>query len=75
MTPVVLGGGGLQGGIVHGATNATGLEIQSGQVTVPDLFATLIQALGIDPEHEYRTDFGAVAPITDHGQPIKEVRS
>jgi len=73
VTPVVLGGGGLRGGTVHGATNATGLEIQSGQVTVPDLFATLVQALGIAPDREYRTEFGAIAPITDHGQPIKEL--
>lgn len=70
VTPVVLGGGGLKGGTVVGRTNATGLEVAEGPVKVPDLFATLFAALGIDPQHEFRTEFGAVAPASDHGQPI-----
>lgn len=70
VTPVVLGGGGLKEGVVIGATNETGLEIAEGEVTVPDLFATLFTALGVDPHFEFRTEFGAIAPATDHGTPI-----
>jgi len=70
VTPVVLGGGGLQGGIVVGQTNETGLQIAEGAVTVPDLFATLLAALSIDPQHEFRTEFGAIALASDHGKPI-----
>lgn len=73
VTPVVLGGGGLPGGLAVGQTNRTGLEIESAPVTVPDLFATLLTALGIDPDHQFRTEFGAIAPATDHGKPIAEL--
>lgn len=73
VTPVVLGGGGIRGGQIVGQTNETGLEISSGEVTVPDLFATLLQALGIDPAHEFRTEFGAIAPASDHGTVIKSL--
>ena len=70
VTPVVLGGGAIKGGVVVGQTNETGLEIASGKVSVPDLFATLLTGLGLNPAHEFRTDFGAVALASDHGQPI-----
>ena len=70
VTPVVLGGGGLKGGVVVGSTNSTGLEIESESVTIPNLFATLLTAFGIDPAHEFRTEFGAIAPASDHGIPI-----
>jgi len=73
VTPVVLGGGGLRGGLAVGQTDATGLEIESGAVRVPDLFATLLTALGIDPAHEFRNEFGAIAPATDNGKPIAEL--
>jgi uncharacterized protein (DUF1501 family) len=73
VTPVVLGGGGLRGGLAIGQTNETGLEIESAPVSVPDLFATLLTALGIDPALEFRNQFGAIAPATDHGTPIAEL--
>ena len=69
-TPVVLGGGAIKGGIVVGQTNETGLEIAGDKVTVPDLFATLLTGLGLNPAHEFRTEFGAVALASDHGKPI-----
>uniref|UniRef100_A0A7C4QR80 DUF1501 domain-containing protein n=1 Tax=Schlesneria paludicola TaxID=360056 RepID=A0A7C4QR80_9PLAN len=70
VTPVVLGGGRVAGGRSFGHTDRLGLEIESGRVTVPDLFATLLQALGIDPRKEFRTEFGAIAPASDHGSVI-----
>jgi uncharacterized protein (DUF1501 family) len=75
VTPVVLGGGGLRGGQVIGRTDRHGLEIEDGEITVPDLFATLLQGLGIHPAHEFRTDFGAIAPASDHGKPIASLLS
>jgi ubiquinone biosynthesis protein UbiJ len=53
-----------------GQTNETGLEIAGDIVTVPDLFATLLTGLGLDPAHEFRTEFGAIAPASDHGKVI-----
>ena len=73
VTPVVLGGGAIKGGIVVGQTNDTGLEIAGDKVTVPDLFATLLAGLGLDPAHEFRTEFGAIAPASDQGKVISEV--
>lgn len=73
ITPVVLGGGGIRGGQLVGRTDKHGLTIEDGKVTVPDLFATLIKALGLDPSHEFRTEFGAIAPVTDHGEPISSL--
>ncbi len=70
VTPVVLGGGMIKGGVVVGQTNETGLEIVGDKVTIPDLFATLLTGLGIDPAHEFRTEFGAVAPASDNGKAI-----
>ncbi len=75
ITPVVLGGGGLRGGCVVGTTNATGHEITADAATVPDLFATLLSALGVDPAFEFRTEFGAIAPATDHGKVITALTS
>ena len=73
VTPVVIGGGGLRGGLAVGSTDASGLKIVDGEAKVPDLLATLMTAIGIDPAHEFRTEFGAVAPATDHGKPIREL--
>ena len=70
ITPVALGGGGIRGGQIVGRTDKNGLAIEDGKVTVPDLFATLLKALGLDPAHEFRTEFGAIAPASDHGTVI-----
>lgn len=70
VTPVMLGGAGLKAGGVVGRTNPHGTEIVDQRITVADLLATCLQAIGIDPQQEYRNEFGAVAPLTDHGQPV-----
>jgi hypothetical protein len=72
-TPVVLGGGGIRGGLSIGATDKYGLEITEGLTQVPDLFATLLTALGVDPTHEFRTEFGATAPASDGGKVIESL--
>ena len=36
----------------YGSTDAEGAKIESGPVTVPDLFATIATRLGIDPKRE-----------------------
>jgi|JI10StandDraft_1071094.scaffolds.fasta_scaffold00144_38 hypothetical protein len=70
VTPVVVGGGGLRGGQVIGQTNKLGLEIDGPSYTVPDLFATLLSTLGIDPNHQFQNEFGAIAPASDNGKII-----
>jgi len=45
---VVLAGGGMKRGYIHGASDPTGGEPESDPLTVPDLAATVYDQLGID---------------------------
>jgi hypothetical protein len=47
---IVMAGGGLKQGLVHGATDPTGTEPDSDPLTVPDYAATIYHLLGIDWE-------------------------
>jgi len=71
VTCAVLGGGGLQGGRVVGETDRLGANVVKDPVGVPDLFATLVQAFGVDPKRRFRTEFGGTATLTDNGTPIR----
>jgi hypothetical protein len=44
----VLAGGGVKGGIAHGATDAVGLRAEVDRVHVHDLHATILHLLGLD---------------------------
>lgn len=46
---VVLAGGGVKGGLIHGATDAYGSEPTQSPVSPEDLAATIYTQLGIDP--------------------------
>ncbi len=70
VTPAVIGGGGVRGGQVVGATTRDGRAIDGDSLTVPDLFATVLQRLDIEPDTEFTTSFGSPAPATDGGTPI-----
>lgn len=48
-----LAGGGIRRGIVHGRTDKNGLDVEDGEVTEGDFFATIYQSLGIEPETEH----------------------
>lgn len=72
VTPVVLAGAGTSGAI-GGATNDEGTAIEGEAYTVPDLFATMLAAIGVDPQLEFRTDFDAPTTITDGGRVIPGV--
>jgi uncharacterized protein (DUF1501 family) len=49
---VVLGGGGIKGGVVYGATDKDGTSVAKDEVSVADLYGTLYRGLGIDPTPE-----------------------
>jgi uncharacterized protein (DUF1501 family) len=70
---MALAGAGVRGGRVIGATSATGVDVTSRPVTVPDLFCTFCQALGIDPRKEHITPLGRPIRIVDGGQPVREL--
>lgn len=71
---MVLAGGGLRTGRAIGATDDIGRKIVERPVTVPDFHATIHCALGIDPSKNLYAGDRPV-PITDHGQPIRELFS
>lgn len=66
---VVLAGGGLRHQGAYGVTDEKAQVIVENPVSVPDLFATMHQSLGIDPAKELY-DGDRPVPITDGGKPI-----
>ncbi len=69
---VVLAGGGLKNGRAIGTTDELGMKVVDRPVSVPDLFATVHHALGIDPHKELYAGERPV-PITDGGRPVREL--
>jgi uncharacterized protein (DUF1501 family) len=70
---VAMAGGGLKTGVAIGETDELGKEIVSRPVSVPDLHATMHCTLGIDPSFELTADGDRPVPITDMGQPVREL--
>ena len=67
----VVGGGGFTRGQVIGETDPDGLaETPADPIGLPDLYATVFKALGIDHEHEFYTDIGRPISATFNGVPI-----
>jgi hypothetical protein len=69
---VLLAGGGLRTGQAIGTTDDLAMEVVDRPVGVPDLFATILAAMGIDPALELYAGSRPV-PITDRGVPIAEL--
>ncbi len=68
---VVVGGGAIRGGQAYGATDQDGLAVANNPVRVPDLFATVYRALGIDPTTQVRDPIGRPFNISGiGGRPI-----
>ncbi|MFN7924155.1 MAG: DUF1501 domain-containing protein [Bryobacteraceae bacterium] len=71
---MVLAGGGLRTGQVIGRTDEIGKEVVDRPVSIPDFHATIHCALGVDPgKNMYAGD--RPVPVTDRGQPIRELFS
>ena len=69
----VVAGGGTRGGQVIGSTNEDGTQVGSGAVRVPDLFASLCFALGIDADEENYSRSGRPIRVVDDGSVIEEL--
>jgi hypothetical protein len=69
-----LAGGGIQGGQVVGKTSADGSTIEERPVAVPDLLATIYQALGIDPGLQNISNTGRpISLLENSARPITEL--
>ena len=69
----VVAGGGTRGGQIVGSTNEDGSEVVSGAVGVPDLFASLCFALGIDGNEENYSRSGRPIRVVNDGSVIEEL--
>jgi hypothetical protein len=71
---VALGGAGIKGGQVIGSTGADGMEVKDRPVTVADLYATILSALGVSPNLENITPEGRpITAVDTGGQVVKEL--
>jgi hypothetical protein len=70
----VLAGGGIRGGQAIGNSGPDGELIKDRPVLVPDLFATIIKSLGLDPTKQNMQDNGRPIRLVDlKANPIKEL--
>jgi uncharacterized protein (DUF1501 family) len=74
---LVLGGGGIKGGQVIGASDK-GAQVADRLTSIGDVFATIYEAFGIDWTREYMTPVGRPVKIANSikdvtGQPIPEL--
>lgn len=68
---VWLAGGGIKGGMVHGATDELGFHAVENRHYVTDIHATILHLLGLDP---HRLDVpGRQRLAIDHGTAIEEI--
>jgi hypothetical protein len=71
---MVLAGGGVKGGTVHGATDEFGLRGIDGRVHIHDLHATILHLMGLDHERLTFRHSGREDRLTDvHGEVVTEI--
>ncbi len=70
---LLLAGGGLKGGYVHGSSDKIGGQPSSCPVTPADVIATMYDCLGISPELELQDRLGRPFQLVPWGSPIKEL--
>jgi hypothetical protein len=69
-----LAGGGVRGGMAHGATDEFGFRAVEGKVHVHDLHATILHLLGIDHEKLTYRHAGRDFRLTDvAGQVVRRL--
>ena len=72
----VLAGGGVQGGQVYGKTSDDGMTVDDNPVNVPNLYATICTALGLDHTRQNMSNIGRPIPLSDHdSMPVEDVLS
>jgi hypothetical protein len=71
---MLLAGGGVRGGTVHGATDELGMHAVQGRVHVHDLHATILHLLGIDHTRLTYRYSGRDFRLTDvHGRVVRDI--
>ena len=70
---VVLAGGGIKGGYIHGSSNATASEPEEMAMGPEDLFTTVYHCMGIVADKELMAPGDRPIEIVDGGKVIKEL--
>ena len=70
---VVMGGAGMKGGQVIGATDKDGVDIVDQPVGVMDLVGSMAKAMGINIDTQYTTPRGRPIKVVDGGKPIAQL--
>jgi hypothetical protein len=70
---VVLAGGGIKGGYIHGASNATATEPERDAIGPEDLATTVYHQLGIVADKELMAPGNRPIEIVDGGKVVKEL--
>ncbi len=70
---LVLAGAGIQGGVVHGASDAQAAFPTRDPVSTGDICATIYHCLGIDPAQTVPDRAGRPVPIAHGGEPIQAI--
>ncbi|RYD48886.1 MAG: DUF1501 domain-containing protein, partial [Verrucomicrobiaceae bacterium] len=70
-----LAGGGIKGGVVHGATDEVGYKAVESPHYYSDLHATILRQLGIDHTKMEVPSLGTVSRLVENGGPIQEIIS
>ena len=70
----VLAGAGIKGGQAVGKTSADGTQVESEPTRTPDLIATVVKAIGLDPMKQNMSNVSRPIRLADpSGKPIKEL--
>lgn len=72
---VWLAGGGVQGGVVHGATDEFGFKAVEDRHYYSDLHATILRQLGLDPTKMTIRALGRTMKLVEEGGPIEAILS
>jgi hypothetical protein len=72
---LMLAGGGIKRGYVHGSSDRIGSRPSSNPVKPADVIATIYDCLGISPEMELHDRLGRPFALVPWGSPIREVQS
>ena len=70
---LLLAGGGIKPGYVHGASDKIGSRPSLNPVTPADIIATLYTCLGIAPDHELQDRFGRPQAVVPWGNAVSEL--
>ena len=71
--PMLFAGGGIRGGTVYGKSDKEAGYPADKPVRPADVSATIFSLLGIDPNLMINDPEGRPVPITDHGEPLREL--